>query len=71
MVGMDQAIPVTNGTPGLESTKIFMFRVMFDSEKHRDLFLPDDAKLAVKGLAWTPLGCFMTELPSRWERIPG
>lgn len=32
MVGMDQAMPVTNGTPGLESTKIFMFWVMFDSE---------------------------------------
>lgn len=71
MVAMDQALPVINRTPGLESAKIFMFWVMFDSEKHRNLFLPDDGKLEVKGLARTPQRCFMTELPSRWEMTPG
>lgn len=71
MVGMEQALPVINRTPGLENAKIFMFWVKFYSEKHRDLFLPSDEKLPVKGLARTPLRCFMTELPSRWEMTLG
>lgn len=36
MMGMDQALPVINRTPGLENAKIFIFWVMFDSEEHRD-----------------------------------
>lgn len=45
MLGMDQALPVINRTPGLENAEMFIFWVMFDSEKHRDLFLPGDEKL--------------------------
>lgn len=70
MMGMDQALPVINRTPGLENAKIFIFWIMFASEEHRDSFLTGDKKLAVKGLAWTPLKCFKTELPSRWEMTP-
>lgn len=62
MLGMDQALPVINRAPGLEKAEMCMLWVMFDSEKHRDLFLPGEEKLEVKGLAWTPLRCSMTEL---------
>lgn len=43
----------------------------FDSKKHRDLFPSNDGNLAIKGLAWTSVPCFMPELPSRWARVAG
>lgn len=60
-----------NSTQGLESDKISMFLVMFDSKKHRELFPSDDGNLAVKELAWTALRYFLPELPSRWEMRAG
>lgn len=47
IVGMDQALPTINRTPGLENAKIFMFWVIFVSGMHRDSFLLGDEKLAV------------------------